>query len=65
MPHAACRMSSAASCIVLRTSLPPAIYHFRYFVGRVAKEVWVVDKGTVTKAESFDKYRAVQLAKLK
>jgi len=41
------------------------VSHDQYFVGRVAKEVWVVDKGTVTKAESFDKYRAVQLAKLK
>jgi len=41
------------------------VSHDQYFVSRVAKEVWVVEKGGVTKAESFDKYRAQQLAKLK
>ena len=41
------------------------VSHDQYFVGRVAKEVWVVDGGVVSKAESFDKYRAQALAKLK
>jgi len=41
------------------------VSHDQYFVGRVAKEVWVVDGGAVSKAESFDKYRAQALAKLK
>ena len=41
------------------------VSHDQYFVGRVAKEVWVVEKGAVTRAPSFDKYRAQALAKLK
>jgi len=41
------------------------VSHDQYFVGRVAEEVWVVEKGKVTKAESFAKYRAQALAKLK
>ena len=41
------------------------VSHDQYFVGRVAKEVWVVEKGKVTQAESFDKYRAQAMAKLK
>jgi ATP-binding cassette, subfamily F, member 3 len=41
------------------------VSHDQYFVGRVAREVWVVEKGTAKKAESFDAYRAAQLAKLK
>ena len=38
--------------------------HDQYFVGRVAKEVWVVHGGAVKKVESFDKYRNAQLKKL-
>lgn len=40
------------------------VSHDQYFVSRVAKEVWVVDKGAVTKAASFDAYRAAQLKKI-
>ena len=40
------------------------VSHDQYFVGRVAREVWVVGRGAVKKAESFDKYRAQQLKKL-
>ena len=40
------------------------VSHDQYFVGRVAKEVWLVEHGAVTKAASFDAYRAAQLAKL-
>ena len=32
------------------------VSHDQYFVGRVAEEVWVVEKGAVTRAESFDSY---------
>jgi len=41
------------------------VSHDQYFVGRVANEVWVVDHGKVTKAESFAKYKAQALSKLK
>ena len=40
------------------------VSHDQYFVGRVAKEVWLVAKGGVKKVESFDKYREYQLKKL-
>ena len=40
------------------------VSHDQYFVGRVAKEVWLVAKGTVKQVESFEKYRAYQLKKL-
>ena len=42
------------------------VSHDQYFVGRVAKEVWLVGgpKQTVRKIESFDKYREQQLKKL-
>jgi len=30
----------------------------------VAKEVWLVEKGKVTKSPSFEAYRKAQLAKL-
>ena len=40
------------------------VSHDQYFVGRVAKEVYLVAKGTVKKVESFDKYREYQLKKL-
>ena len=41
------------------------VSHDQYFVSRVAKEVWVVEKGKVTLAESFDSYREAQMNKLK
>ena len=41
------------------------VSHDQYFVSRVAREIWVVEKGTVTKAQSFDQYRAAELKKLK
>lgn len=41
------------------------VSHDQYFVSRVAKEVWVVEKGKVARAASFDAYRAAELAKLK
>ena len=41
------------------------VSHDQYFVSRVAREVYVVEKGTVKKAQSFDAYRAAELAKLK
>ena len=41
------------------------VSHDQYFVSRVAREVWVVEKGAVTRAESFEKYRNQAMAKLK
>ena len=41
------------------------VSHDQYFVGRVAKEVWLVEKGRVRKAASFEAYRQAQLDKLK
>ena len=40
------------------------VSHDQYFVGRVAKEVWLVAKQSVKQVESFDKYREYQLKKL-
>ena len=40
------------------------ISHDQYFVSRVAREVWVVDKGAVRRVESFEKYRKAQQKKL-
>ena len=40
------------------------VSHDQYFVGRVAKEVWLVSKGAVKQVESFDKYRNNQLKRL-
>jgi ABC-type sulfate/molybdate transport systems ATPase subunit len=42
------------------------VSHDQYFVGRVAREVWLVGgpKQSVRKIESFDKYREYQLKKL-
>ena len=42
------------------------VSHDQYFVGRVAKEVWLVGgpSQAVRKIESFDKYRDYQLKKL-
>ena len=40
------------------------VSHDQYFVGRVAKEVWLVAKKKVTKLESFESYRNYQLKKL-
>jgi hypothetical protein len=38
--------------------------HVQYFVGRVAREVWLVAKQAVSRVESFEKYRDYQLKKL-
>ena len=54
-----------ADCIEKFAGGVVLVSHDQYFVSRVAKEVWVVEKGGVKKAESFDKYRAAQLAQLK
>ena len=58
-------VASLADCIEAFAGGVVLVSHDQYFVGRVAREVWVVDKGTVKKAESFDAYRKAQLAKLK
>jgi ATP-binding cassette subfamily F protein 3 len=40
------------------------VSHDQYFVTQVAKEVFVVQKGSVKRVPSFDMYRTKQLAKL-
>lgn len=54
-----------ADCIERFAGGVVLVSHDQYFVSRVAKEVWLVEKGQVSKAASFDAYRAAQLAKLK
>jgi len=58
-------VASLADCLDKFAGGVVLVSHDQYFVSRVAKEVWVVEKGTVTRAESFDAYRAAQMAKLK
>ena len=58
-------VAALADCIEKFKGGVVLVSHDQYFVGRVAKEVWVVDKGVCTKAESFDAYRQAQYAKLK
>merc|ERR1712151_1408331 len=38
------------------------VSHDQHFVRRIAKEVWVVGSGTVTRTESFEAYQAELLA---
>ena len=54
-----------ASCIEQFEGGVVLVSHDQYFVGRVAKEVWVVENEKVTQAESFDAYRKKVLSKLK
>lgn len=58
-------VASLADCIEKFSGGVVLVSHDQYFVSRVAKEVWVVEKGTATRAESFDAYRTAQLNKLK
>ena len=41
------------------------VSHDQYFVGRVAKEVWVVEDGGVKRAESFMAYKKQVLRNLR
>jgi ATP-binding cassette subfamily F protein 3 len=41
------------------------VSHDQYFVGRVAKEVWVVEDGRVIRAESFMAYKKQVLKKMR
>ena len=58
-------VASLADCIEKFAGGVVLVSHDQYFVSRVAKEVWVVEKGKVTRAESFDSYREAQMNKLK
>ena len=58
-------IASLADCIDKFEGGVVLVSHDQYFVSRVAREVWVVDKGSVKRAESFDAYRAAELAALK
>ena len=50
-----------ADCIEKFAGGVVLVSHDQYFVSRVAKEVWVVEKNTVSKADSFEAYRAEKL----
>lgn len=58
-------VASLADCIASFKGGVVTVSHDQYFVGRVASEVWIVDKETVKRAPSFDAYREAQMAKLK
>jgi len=58
-------VASLADCIEKFAGGVVLVSHDQYFVSRVAKEVWVVEKGKVTRSASFDSYREAQLNKLK
>ena len=64
-PLAGLHRESLADCIEKFAGGVVLVSHDQYFVSRVAKEVWVVEKGKVTRAESFDSYREAQMNKLK
>merc|ERR1719183_2792601 len=59
-------VASLADCIERFEGGVILVSHDQYFVGRVAKEVWLVGGPSqqVRKIESFDKYRDYQLKKL-
>ncbi|KAL1508734.1 hypothetical protein AB1Y20_004829 [Prymnesium parvum] len=58
-------VASLADCIDKFAGGVVLVSHDQYFVSRVAKEVWVVEKGKVARASSFDHYREAQVAKMK
>jgi len=41
------------------------VSHDQYFVGRVAKEVWVVDKGRIIREDSFAGYIKKKMKEVK
>jgi ATP-binding cassette subfamily F protein 3 len=49
-------VAALADCVEAFDGGVVVVSHDQYFVGRVAKEVWVVDGGKVTKMESFASY---------
>ena len=61
----AAQVAALADCVERFEGGVVLVSHDQYFVGRVAKEVWVVDGGAVVQAPSFEEYRKRQLAKLK
>ena len=59
-------VAALADCVERFEGAVVTVSHDQYFVGRVAKEVWLVGgpSQAVRKIESFDKYRNAQLKKL-
>ena len=49
-------VAALADCVEAFDGGVLLVSHDQYFVGRVAKEVWVVDGGAVTRVESFAAY---------
>ena len=59
-------VAALADCVERFAGGVVLVSHDQYFVGRVAREVWLVGgpSQAVRKIESFDKYRDYQLKKL-
>ena len=49
-------VAALADCVEAFDGGVVVVSHDQFFVGRVAKDVWVVDGGKVTRQESFGSY---------
>ena len=49
-------VAALADCVEAFDGGVVVVSHDQFFVGRVAKDVWVVDDGKVTRQESFASY---------
>lgn len=49
-------VAALADCVEAFDGGVVVVSHDQFFVGRVAKDVWVVDGGKVTRQESFASY---------
>ena len=58
-------VAALADCVEAFKGAVIIVSHDQYFVGRVAKEVWVVDKGKINREESFSKYIKKKAAAVK
>ena len=58
-------MAALAECVRDFDGGVLLVSHDQYFVGIVAKEVWVVEDGAVTRAESFAAYTKAITDRLK
>lgn len=58
-------VAALADCVEAFKGAVIIVSHDQYFVGRVAKEVWVVDKGKINREESFSTYIKKKAAAVK
>ena len=57
-------VAALAECVESFNGGVVIVSHDQYFVGRVAREVWVVENRAVTRMESFAKYLDAKRGKL-